>query len=307
MGPLLSLVKMDALPPGIYYDIEAAAYHADPCETPSLSSSVASILLKKTPRHAQHAHPRLNPLFKKEVTSNAMDLGSVTHEILLGCGGAFEVCPFDDYRTRKAQEWREVVVLNGKIPIKALDLDAAKSMAESVRSILPGIPGAERAIIEGHGEAVAIWRDYLGPLCRARIDWLDLAGGVVYDLKTTRTGLGDRHLNARIAGEFEAFDMRAAFYVRGVEQLIEADPAARRVLCPDVDCLSYRWIFVESEAPFEARVFEMDATTRANGDRKATAAILLWQQCLTENRWPGYARRIERPECPEWALEDMHL
>lgn len=284
------------LGPGIHHDIAAADYHGDPCLEPSLSSSIARLLIEKTPAHARLAHPRLNPFFTHS-TTKAMNLGSVAHEILLGKGGGFEISPFDDYRTKEARAWRDDVTMRGKIPIKDQDLSAAVSMADAVRAGLAEIPGAERAIMEGEAETVAIWRDILGPLCRVRIDWLDLAGGVIYDLKTTGTGLSDRSLNAKIAGEDTALDMRAAFYLRGVEQLMPE--AAGRI--------AYRWIFVESEAPFEVRVFEMDETTRANGNRKAALSIAKWHECITGDHWPGYPRKIEWPECPAWALEEMHL
>jgi hypothetical protein len=138
---------------------------------------------------------------------------------------------------------------------------------------------------------VAIWRDALGPMCRARPDWLDLEGAAIYDLKTTGTGLDDRSLNMNIASDDTMLDMRASFYLRGLERLVPE--AAGRIV--------YRWIFVESKSPCEARVFEMDELTRSFGDRKAVYAINKWQRCLTENRWPGYPRKIEKPKYPAWA------
>lgn len=278
-----------ALGIGIHLDVEAAFYHSDPCSEPSLSSSIARLLINKTPRHAMLAHPRLNPEARNSPTA-AMNLGSITHEILLGNGAGFEVCPYDDYKTAKAREWRDSVVLSGKTPIKDDDLSAAIAMANAVHAAVAGIPGVERAIIAGDAEAVIIWRDD-GPLCRARLDWLDLdVDPAIYDLKTT-AWLDDRSLNARIARADTAFDMRAAFYLRGIGQLMP-DLAGR---------IAYRWIFVESEAPFEVRVFELNEITRGFGDRKVKYAIDKWRTCLSENCWPGYARKIELPSYPAWA------
>jgi len=277
--------------PGLYPDMPAATYHADPADEPSLSSSIAKILINETPKHAREAHPRLNPNFTEKTATKAMDLGSVAHEILLGKGTGFEVCPYDDYKTKVAREWRDEITLSGKIPIKEDDLDAAEAMASAVCARLAEIQGIERALIEGAAETSIIWRDALGPMCRARPDWLDLGGPAIYDLKTTGTGLDDRSLNAKIASPYTAYDMRAAFYLRGIERLVPA--AAGRIV--------YRWIFVESAPPFEARVVEMDEITRGFGDRKAAYAIAKWQRCLTENRWPGYPRKIEKPSYPPWA------
>jgi PDDEXK-like domain of unknown function (DUF3799) len=282
---------------GLHRDMPAVVYNDDPCDEPSLSSSIGALLLSATPRHAACEHPRLNPSFVPKPTTAEMDLGSVTHRILLGKGQGFEVSPFENYKTKTAREWRDYVISKGIIPISGVDLDRAIAMAKAVSSVLSTVQGAESAFTRGEAETVAIWRDRLGPLCRARFDWLDLENGVVYDLKTTGRGLGDRAINARIAGD-AAYDMRGAFYLRGLEQSLEDY---------DIEKLCFRWVFVESAEPFEARVFEMDSLTRANGDRKAVRAIEIWRECLARDNWPGYPRKIERPECPEWALEDIRL
>jgi hypothetical protein len=44
-----------------YHRINAEKYHADPCVVPSLSSSIAKILLRESARKAWFSHPRLNP------------------------------------------------------------------------------------------------------------------------------------------------------------------------------------------------------------------------------------------------------
>ena len=75
---------------GIHYSMRAAAYHADPCERPSLSSSIAKILLEKTPRHAWTAHPRLNPDFAAKDESK-FDLGTAVHELMLGKGVGYTI------------------------------------------------------------------------------------------------------------------------------------------------------------------------------------------------------------------------
>jgi len=282
--------------PGLYDSMDAMTYHADPCEEPSLSSSIANILLTKTPKHARTEHPRLNPRAKKAST-RAMDLGSVAHEILLGKGVGFEVAPFDNYRTKAAQEWRADALDRGKIPIKHDELEAEKAIASAVCGVLIEIPGAENALCDGTPESVAIWRDNLGPICRTMFDWLDFDGGIVYDLKTTGTGIDDRSLNAKIAGDTTALDMRAVFRLRALEHLFPERAGS----------FMFRWIFVESSAPFEVRVFELDDTARTKGGRRCEFVISKWHECLTKNSWPGYPRQIERPVYPDWAIEDMHL
>lgn len=277
---------MTAVGPGLYLDIPAAVYHADPCDEPSLSSSIANLLLAKTPAHARLAHPRLNPAFKESPTS-AMNLGAVAHEILLGKGGGFMVSPFDDYRTKDARAWRDATIASGRTPIKDDDYTAACQMAQAIRRRLAETQEAGRAFLVGDAETVIVWKEMF-VTCRAMIDWLDLDDLAIYDLKTTGTGLSDRALQAKIAG---GLDLQAAFHLRGLEH-VHPEVAGRMV---------WRWGFIEDEEPFESRVIEMDAMTRAFGDRKAALAIATWRQCLTLDRWPGYPRSVERLPYPAWA------
>ena len=51
--------------PGIY-GMSEDCYHADPADAPSLSASIAKILIAETPLHAWTAHPKLNPNFVRE-------------------------------------------------------------------------------------------------------------------------------------------------------------------------------------------------------------------------------------------------
>ncbi len=111
--------NVPALPVGIHYDVAAARYHADPCVKPSLSSSIAKILLEKTPRHAWYAHPRLNPDFAAN-TDTKFDLGSVVHELMLGKGVGYAVIKAADYRAKTAQAARQAAREEGKVPLLAL-------------------------------------------------------------------------------------------------------------------------------------------------------------------------------------------
>ena len=131
---------MTAIGPGIYDDMAPALYHGDPCEGPSLSSGIANLLLAKTPAHARLAHPRLNPGFV-EPSTKVMDLGSVTHELLLGKGCGFEISPFDDYKSKAAREWRSDTVARGLIPILAADHENAVRMEDAVRKRVAQTPG----------------------------------------------------------------------------------------------------------------------------------------------------------------------
>src|SRR5712675_710479 len=102
--------------PGIYYDISDEIYQTDCCDAPSLSSSIAKILVNDTPLHAWMAHPKLNPAFERE-EKEIFDLGTVAHALLLQGEHIAEIIGAPDWRTKDAQMLRDDARSRGKIPI----------------------------------------------------------------------------------------------------------------------------------------------------------------------------------------------
>ena len=113
---------------GLYTDIDAKAYHADPCVEPSLSSSVAATIIDDSPRHGWIAHPRLNPTPSKDPTRE-MEVGTAVHALLLGRGSIVEI-EANDYKTAAAKEKRAAAYKSGVSPILSADLEQANAIAE---------------------------------------------------------------------------------------------------------------------------------------------------------------------------------
>lgn len=291
-----------SLPIGIHHHVPAADYLADPCETPSLSSSIAKIIVAKTPRHAWFAHPRLNPLWKngKNPTA-AFNLGNVVHELMLGKGAGFKILDYADYKTMLARSCRDAAAACGLTPILTHQFLEAEQICLAAHKVLAELPGCSpfNSIHSGQAETVLIWHDTFmssdyqtergtGVLCRAMLDFID-GDGNVWDIKTTSNGLSDQAISRAITGY--GYDISAAFYLRGMAAL-HPDTAGR---------IKFRWVFVEVDEPFEVRVVEADATTLTMGDRKVGFAVGRWWLGVETNVWPGYARKIERIEYPPYA------
>jgi hypothetical protein len=275
------------LEPGLHLDVPAADYHADPCATPSLSSSIAKVILAQTPKHAWMKHPRLNPKFTPEA-DDKFTMGSIVHELMLGRGAGIEVIDFDDFKTKAARSIRDDARAAGLTPILLHQYKEACAIAASALTILAKIRHAENFFSsKAVSESVAVWMDIGGPLCRAMLDRFSPEdGGTIWDIKTTGAGLSDAALARSITNN--GYDLSAAFYTRGARAIGIANA-------------NFRWVFVETTEPFEVRVVMGDPTTLALGDRKAATAIEIWRRCLEANDWPGYPRRIERVEYPPWA------
>ena len=280
---------MDIISAPGFYELDAAAYHADCCIEPSLSSSIARLLVEKTPRHAWSRHVRLNPKADDEA-SKAMDLGSVAHEIVLGKGGGFAVLDYPAFTTKAAREAREEARAAGLTPILTHAMAEALEIAQAVRLRVMQIDGCERLFQPDHGQAETcmFWQDDGGAWCRTMLDWTDSTGTVVTDLKLTGKGIDDEALRRKISG---GDDIQMGFALRGM-QILRPEMAGR---------IRWRWCFVESEPPYECRVVEADNTTMTMGAKRAAYAVELWRQCMASNQWPGYPSRIERLEYSPWA------
>jgi PDDEXK-like uncharacterized protein DUF3799 len=307
------------MPIGVHDNVPAADYHVDPAPEPSLSSSIAKVLLKDTPRHAWHKHPRLNPLWQPE-EDEKFDLGTVAHEVILGRGAGFDVFDYRDWRTGAAQKDRAESRANGRTPILENQLERVSCVVDAVETrvsdvvpeivraadpnMIPSLPGSSTfryppgeatftnsSFCNGYVERVLIWQDIGGPICRCMLDFQQNNLTDVYDLKTTDQSLSDQSIDWMI--ESLGYDLQAAFYIRGLTEIFP-DIAGR---------FRWRWIFVEVKEPYEVRVVEASTPTLDLGDRKAALAIQKWNSCLQTNRWPGWPACVTSTEPPPRAIE----
>lgn len=267
------------LGPGIYTDVSAADYHLDPAMEPSLSSSLAKVLVSGTPRAAWGAHPRLNPKFEAEVNEK-FDMGSAIHDTLASGGRIlYIVTGFADWRKKEAQEQREEARARGFLPILDHQAEQIGLICKRAREQLDGA-----RIDLGQQEPVLIAQDR-GVWLRAMMD--SLAPPWINDFKITKINLASDRAVAHHMVTM-GYDLRAAFYLR-VAELVFPDLAGR---------LNFRWLFIQEDEPHGLRIIEADATMREMGRRKMEHAIGLWARCMAEKRWPhleGLPRTVPYP------------
>jgi PD-(D/E)XK nuclease superfamily len=302
--------------PGLYRMTEAA-YHGDPCSTPSLSRSIAQKLLLESPRHAFAAHPRLTKQDEEEdKNSRARDIGSAGHALLLNQPTEIVVLKFDDFKKKAAQEERSAAQERGAIPLLEKDHDTVQAMVAFARGQLadneqPAIRSLARAnpAETALNEVTAIWQDRCGDhWARARMDRLSITADrvTVIDYKTTELSAAPTEVARAIFNNYYHF--QDGFYRRGIRHLF-----------PEIDRhetkLSFIFIVQEQFAPFEITVTEVDEPGRIIGEKMASDAFMLWRKCWAENWWPGYPKGITRAEMPAYVetkwmareIEDPHL
>ena len=263
-------------------------YHRDPCETPSLSQSLALTLLTLSPRHAYAQHPRFGA--KPQPPSEAMERGTILHKLILGKGSEFSVIRADDWRTKQAGDEREEARAARRVPILWKDFEEVAENAEAVRRqcIDFGFPFSGESEVPVQFEA----EGELGPVvCRCMFDHVRPEWGV-YDVKKTRSA-HPRDL-ARAIHEY-GYDLQAHAYRSAFEQLF-----------PDQEGHSdFVFLFFETEPPYLVVPARVDGAMREIGRLRWQRAAKLWERMLRSESypWPGYSDGAVVLETPAWVVK----
>jgi len=286
------------------FDIDEVSYHADPCEVPSLSQSIATTLINRSPAHAYAEHPKLGGTASRH--SKTFDEGHAIHAMLLGKGADFVVVDAEDWRSKAAREKRDAAREQGKTPLLAQQHEDLVIAAAEFRKRL----GEHEEHVEfgGHVEVVAMWvemaSDGTQVQCRGRLDHFD--GTTIDDLKTSKNASPDKF--ARSAYDY-GYDIQAAAYRSAIESIFPR--IAGRV--------GYRLILCELAEPWPVAVARPTSEFFALGEARWRRAVDAWARCLKHNDWPAYnngrtyaldppgwamARELEnQSQMPQWALE----
>ncbi len=276
------------LKPGIHLDIASADYFADPCESPSLTQSIASVLLDRSPRHAALRHPRLNPAWEP-YEDTKFNIGNAAHKLLIGRGKELVIVEADDWRTKDAKAARDEAHEAGKVAILAHQHDTAEDMALAFKEQIAAIPdcaGAFDAASGGSGETVIV-AEYEGVILRSMVDWMRDPCHLD-DLKTTGKSASPDNVPYVMAdGEWA---LQAAIQER-ILDVIDPSGQGRR---------HHFFYLQENEDPYEVTVSELPEATLTKGRLMLDKAIAVWRDCMANNRWPGYPRIIHRPTYPAY-------
>lgn len=290
-GEVAGAMPIAPLAAGFHFDVPADRYHADPCEVPSLSASIAKVMIEHCPARARMEHPRLAAQPERERPSRDMEIGSVAHRLILGRGAPIAPIDAEDYKTNDAKSARESAYAARFLPILMSDYEVAQNLADAFREQLAVTPGCEGWAL-GQSEVVGIARDPTsGALMRSMFDRLELHDdhAVIWDIKTTGQSAAPWSVARTIANM--SYDVPVGFYTRVVE-LLRPDLEGRVI---------FRWVFIENDAPHAMTVADADATAVEIGRRKTARACREWSRCLKTGHWPRYPARIVTPEYPAYA------
>lgn len=268
--------------PGVY-TIPEPEYHADPAPEPSLSSSIAKLLVERSPRHAWAEHPRLNPAHV-ETNRKDFDLGHAAHALLLEGRRNIAVVDADSFRTKEARAARDAAYEAGKTPLLTSQLEDVEVMVKVAEQQIKGHAEASVIFRAGAPEQTLIWRER-DIWLRCRIDWWNPDDGYPADYKSTT----DAHPDAWQRRLFDlGYDMQAAFYMRGIRALgLHETP-------------KFRFVVQETSPPYALSVVALTPAALALGEARVERAIEVWRWCITRDHWPGYPAQTCWVDAPAW-------
>lgn len=288
--------------PGLYPDLTAEDYHLDPVAVPSLSCSIARLLVRQTPAHAYAAHPRFGAAAMDP--TQVMDDGSAVHAMFAGLSHLIEPIrsvygpktkdkdligkPVRDYRTAAAQEERDEIRCAGKIPVLHHRLP---ELTRAYRTALTQLDRAEDGVVftsPGRSEVCAVSQEddvWLRVLVDRLPDDRTLPPG---DLKCTELSAAPGGWERRLQTEY-AF--QCAFYrrvLKGAEGF-ERGPM--------------RFGVIELNPPHGVVIMAAAPTLRAMAEAEVERAIQRWRVCLRTNEWPGYPSFTAWVEATTWQMQ----
>lgn len=274
--------------PGIYRGVASADYFADPCIEPSLSQSLAKIIIERSPLHGKFEHPRLTPLHPEDEDHERYDkakaIGNAAHKIILGRGKDLEIIQSSDFRNKAAKEARDAAYAAGKEPVLEKHLATATDMVAAALSQLEKHEASD-AFQNGAGEVVLVWQED-GIWFRQMVDWLHDDLLTVDDMKTTGLSVAPHTLGMMMVNA--GWDVQAAMAERGLAILDPTNAGRRR----------FRFIAQENDAPYALTVAQMGEAALTMGRKKLEVAAGIWRVCIETGHWPGYTRHTVIPEYP---------
>lgn len=266
--------------PGIH-TLSTDTYHADPCDTPSLSASIAHLLVTASAAHARANHPKLTVDHKRE-TEEKFDVGTCVHSLLLEGVDLVEIVHADSWRTKWAQEAKADARAHGRIPLLPNQGEAVLAMVDAVRKQIAELDVDPLPLTGGRPEQTLVWQED-DVACRARVDWLHSGYAYVDDVKTTSRLANPEGFSKSLFSL--GYDLKAAFYLRGLKALTGVDA-------------EFRWLVIETSPPYALSVVSPGPDVLELGEAKVEWALNAWRECLTTDRWPSYPTRVCYADVP---------
>ncbi len=265
---------------------------ADYLAMPAVSASLVSTLVEQCEYAAWFAS-WLNP--QKPTADDSSDvsrIGTVAHSALLeGHADFVQVVDAKDWRTTAAKDAKAAAISAGKVPMLAHQMPTVRGMVDAARAFIASLEHTEPAIWAafqpggGDSEAVMVWEDRSGVLCRARPDRISADRSVIIDVKTGGTSAEPDAWSKQMVRM--GYHVSAAFYRRGAETIFGKAP-------------TYVFLAQEQEPPYLCSLIGIEPAGLELAARRVDRGLRQWAMCARANRWSAYPNRVCYVELPVW-------
>ncbi|WP_257541100.1 PD-(D/E)XK nuclease-like domain-containing protein [Sphingobium sp. CFD-1] len=269
--------------------LPSAEYHADPAPEPSLSATLAKLIISRSPRHAWMASPSLNP-DRKPIHKKTFDIGRAAHRAILGCGDDYVMIPDDILASNGAASTKEAKAFiadareRDLTPLKGDEIAQVEAMREIAHARLTehGV-----ALDPARSELCAI-AQIEGVWCRAMFDNVPEDPRLpIYDFKTCEDASPDACMRAILN---YGYDIQAEHY-RAVWKAATGEDR------------NFVFIFQEKPEPNEVTLIRLSGSFEAMAKRRAARARRVWGECSASGNWPGYPIGLHEVDAPAWLVE----
>ena len=195
--------------------------------------------------------------------SKAIDIGSLVHQYILGGDEQYVVSPYDNYRTKEAQDWKKEQIANGKIVLTETENAMIKQIVENIKN-----HPYSKDYIFGRGIQHEVEMDAVlaGIPVRGKADALRIGKGrdhiTVLDLKTTAQFDQFKYRVFR-----NHYDLQCATY-----SVIAAATQGRN-LQSDMDFVDYVFCVAETVAPYRVQFMRVNQEFVNHGIDKLNACL----------------------------------
>ena len=280
---------------GIHFNVPSRVYFADPAPAPSLTQSLAKVIIAQSAGHAKLEHPRLTPGRQAdEAYDAAKAIGNAAHSLMCGRGKDIVIFEANDWNAsgggkgakKTLHEERDKALAEGKVPILAKHHARAAAMVKAARGQLNDA-GWKEAFRDGNGEVVLVWEED-GIWFRTMIDWLYDFEPVCCDYKSSGMSVAP-HGVGRLAVE-AGWDVQCAMHERALAALDPENAGRYR----------FRFAAQENYPPYALTPVELGEHWLTMGRKKLQFAIDTWRRCMEADSWPLYPSHPQTPEYPGW-------
>jgi len=271
------------------YDITSEQYHSQACCVgPSISSSGLRKISRECPAR-YWATSDLNPAGRQAADKDAFAFGRAAHALVLGepeFDKHFVVSPYDTFRTKDAQQWREEQT---RTVLRNEEMAVVREMAAAQQATW----GVRKAFTAGRPEQSVIWcDDETGVWLKSRPDWLPDKPGLrfIVEYKTCHT-IEPKRLSEDVFKY--GYEMQAAMLIDGVQQVLGVQP------------LGVAHVVQEKDYPYlcDLRMFTKEQVEF--GRWQYRRALRTFAECLNTGKWPPYTEGAQFFDTPYWVTKAM--